>query len=146
LSITSSCNVSTGKVGCSIVGETKLVGQSISMNKSCTKACWWNWPRCQFHHHFTHSFCARRSQKRKKKPTTWLNSYTFGSYTCTSTVYICWWNWPQVGQNVEVLDDWVNSFKFYVLWIVSPFYRSQNTVLVCILFGFGFLSYFQSIY
>jgi len=40
--------------------------------------------RCQFHQHFTRSFCASRSQKHKKILTNWLNSYAFGSYLCKS--------------------------------------------------------------
>jgi len=42
--------------------------------------------RCQFHQCSTSSFCTSRFQKRKKILTTWLNSYTFGSYgrkSCT---------------------------------------------------------------
>ncbi len=40
--------------------------------------------RWQFHHHFTQSFCACRSQKHTKTLTTWPNSYDFGSYACKS--------------------------------------------------------------
>jgi len=38
----------------------------------------------QFHPHSTSSFCASRSQKRKKRLTNLQNFYAFGSYECKS--------------------------------------------------------------
>jgi hypothetical protein len=40
--------------------------------------------RCRFHQRSLYSFCARRSQKRKKKLRIWLNYYAFGIYACKS--------------------------------------------------------------
>ena len=47
--------------------------------------------RDQFHHHFTSSFYAHRSQKCKKRQSSHAAFCAFG--TCAHKT--CWWNWPQ---------------------------------------------------
>ncbi len=65
-------------------------------------------PTClEFHQRSMYSFYARRSQKRKKKLTFWLNSYTFGTYECKSCTL-----------NVDEIDPCLGFFK-----ISSTFYE-----------------------
>jgi len=65
---------------------------------------------CQFHQRSTSSFCASRSQKRKKILTTWLNYYAFGSNGRKSCTYICWWNRPQA---LPESSTWQKQHKSY---------------------------------
>ncbi len=55
--------------------------------------CWWN---CQFHQCSMYSFCARRSQKRKKYSQVISVFLRFWNLRAQKLLVECWWNWPQV--------------------------------------------------
>jgi len=51
--------------------------------------------RGQFHLRSTSSFCTCRSQKRKKRLTTWLSFLHFLDLRAEKLLVECWWYWPQ---------------------------------------------------